>query len=645
MLRNSFILTMFLFSELSFGDSFEFNSYNNHGVIGLVNMPSARFLDEGSVGITLYDGTPDQKITLTTSPFNWLETSVFYANFQGRPSGFEGQDFKDKGFNIKLRIREEDRLPAIALGINDIAGTGFYSSEYIVASYGIANLDLHFGLGWGKLNGSNNDFRNPLINISDKFGERPSNENEFSQEGGQFQASRYFSDKTVSPFYGLSYVINKDLVFKIEHDTTLTPGNIGYEIPSSKVSASLEYRPNKNFSFGLSRERDNYFSLRFNYKFETLSEDTKFKYKKTQKDPELNTYSQLVRNLESNNIVVNKIREGADTIGLEITQFAHPSLDIIEEIIMTASQESGIDKEIKTDYRIVDLQAYTEIEDGFENKSVLMYEREEGKKFFTNNSLRVRPFIAAREGFLKLSLLFENDTEYLFSDNFTFSSNLKYSLIDNFDDLTIPPVDTFPEQVRSDVKDYLRNFDRLIIGRAQFDYFLTPKKNNHIMMTAGILEEMFNGYGFEYLYYDNTKNYAFGLELFNVQKRDYGMRFGTLDYKNTTGFASFYYRNYNYIPFDAKISYGKYLAGDIGTSLELSRTFINGTQLGVFATFTDVSSQDFGEGSFDKGIFFNIPIYKNFINYSWRPLTKDPGQKLVRKNTLYDLLVRFKPIN
>ena len=94
-----------------------------------------------------------------------------------------------------------------------------------------------------------------------------------------------------------------------------------------------------------------------------------------------------------------------------------------------------------------------------------------------------------------------------------------------------------------------------------------------------------------------------------------------------------------------KISHGKYLAGDIGTTIELMRTFKNGTQLGVFATFTDVSSEDFGEGSFDKGVFFNIPIYKNFVNYTWRPLTKDPGAKLNRMHTLHDLLVKFKPLD
>ena len=93
------------------------------------------------------------------------------------------------------------------------------------------------------------------------------------------------------------------------------------------------------------------------------------------------------------------------------------------------------------------------------------------------------------------------------------------------------------------------------------------------------------------------------------------------------------------------MSYGEYLAGDTGTTFEISRSFLNGAEFGVFASFTDVSTEQFGEGTFDKGIFFNIPIYKNFVNYTWRPLTKDPGAKLNRKNSLHDLLVKFRPYN
>ena len=51
---------------------------------------------------------------------------------------------KIKDLVLKIQLKEEDkRWPAIAIGINDFAGTGLYSSEYIVGSYGIRNLDLY----------------------------------------------------------------------------------------------------------------------------------------------------------------------------------------------------------------------------------------------------------------------------------------------------------------------------------------------------------------------------------------------------------------------------------------------------------------------------------------------------------------------
>ena len=155
---------------------------------------------------------------------------------------------------------------------------------------------------------------------------------------------------------------------------------------------------------------------------------------------------------------------------------------------------------------------------------------------------------------------------------------------------------------------------------------------------------MFSGVGLEYLYSKPNLNYAYGFEIFDV-KKEIMNGVWLLNYRNTLYTANLYYRNYGSIPFDMKISAGEYLAGDIGSTIEFSRTFKSGINFGVFATFTDVSFDQYGEGSFDKGIFFNIPIYGNFINYTWRPLTKDPGAKLVRRNTLNELLVKFKPIN
>ena len=640
-------LTFFINLNAFSSDSFIYNNYNNHGVLGLINMPTARFYKESSFGLTFNYNNPDQKITLTSSPFDWLEASLFYTNVDDLPycnvpsDPICRQDYKDKGFNAKLRIKDEGSFPAIAIGINDLAGTGLYSSEYIVASYGIENIDFHFGLGWGNYNGAE-DLKNPLIYLNEEFETRPT---DFSDQGGQFQPSRYFSDSSVSPFFGLAYAINDKYLLKLERDTTKTTGRIDYEDAKYPFSLGLEYALNKNINLGISFERGNTFSIKFIYKKDNKSRPT-YTYKKPDIIENKDSFEKFIDNLETNGVGVNKIIEGADKIGLEITQFQHPSIGIIDEIIQNAKNDSEIEKEIKTNYKIANLAALDTFDETSINSPKLIYERNKKRGFNSDTSLSFRPYIAAREGFLKFAALIENNSEYIFADNLFFSSNLKYSIWDNFDDLIYPPKDTYPAQVRSDVKDYLRNLnDGIIIGRAQLDGYRTISSNNHLMFSAGIFEEMFSGFGFEYLHFKNESNHAYGFELFQAYKRDYEMQFGLLDYKQITGHFNYYYRNYGLVPFDLKASYGKYLAGDIGGTIELSRTFPNGVRFGVFATFTDVSTEQFGEGSFDKGIYFNIPIFANMINYSWRPLTKDPGQKLIRKNNLHDLLVKFRPIN
>lgn len=649
----NFCLSLIFFCVNSFSDNFNFNSYNNHGVVGIVNIPTARFFDEGVHGFTFYNGTPDQKVTMTASPYNWMEASFFYANVQGKrycPQLFDpvcSQDYKDKGFNFKFRLKEEGLWPAIAFGLNDISGTGLYSSEYIVGSYGINNTDFHFGLGWGELS-SRYSFKNPLGYIHDSFKYRPIERAAYNRtnKGGTFSPKTYFSGEYVSPFFGISHAFNRRLQAKFEYDPTSVDGFIPFAIPKHDFSFGFDFVLNENFTIGIFNERGTHTSAKFIYKLNPKSYGGKSKLKKaTYKDDE-NKYSKFIKNLESNGVGVNKIIETSDSIGVELTSFMHPNLNTIEEIISFASLDAGISREIKTDFRVADLQAGSDYDKRYENNANLIYQRESQRSFTTDNSIVFRPFLAAREGFFKGALMLENNSEFIIRDNFFFSSNLKYSIWDNFSDFYVPPRDIGPAQVRTDVKQYLKGFEnKVVIGRAQFDYHITPFKDHHFMATAGILEEMFIGVGGEYLYHKPNKNYAVGFEVFKIKKRDYEMRFGTLEYENIVSSVNYYHRNYGSIPFDMKISAGEYLAGDKGLSIEFSRTLQNGIGFGVFATFTDVSFEDYGEGSFDKGIFFNIPIYGNLINYSWKPLTKDPGTKLSRKHNLHDLLVKFRPIN
>ena len=66
--------------------------------------------------------------------------------------------------------------------------------------------------------------------------------------------------------------------------------------------------------------------------------------------------------------------------------------------------------------------------------------------------------------------------------------------------------------------------------------------------------------------------------------------------------------------------------------------------LGAWATKTNVSSAQFGEGSFDKGMFVTIPfdlmLPKSTVTngtFVYTPLTRDGGAKLSRSWQLYSI--------
>ena len=65
----------------------------------------------------------------------------------------------------------------------------------------------------------------------------------------------------------------------------------------------------------------------------------------------------------------------------------------------------------------------------------------------------------------------------------------------------------------------------------------------------------------------------------------------------------------------------------------------------MFATKTNLSKEEFGEGSFDKGFYISVPtklFYSDFrsgnISFGLHPLTKDGGAFLNQHNALFGIL-------
>ena len=72
--------------------------------------------------------------------------------------------------------------------MRDFAGTGAFSSEYIVATKSVGNFDITTGLGWGIL-GLENSIRNPFNSLDSSFQTRGTSG---GNEGGEFNYSVCF---------------------------------------------------------------------------------------------------------------------------------------------------------------------------------------------------------------------------------------------------------------------------------------------------------------------------------------------------------------------------------------------------------------------------------------------------------------------
>ncbi|MDB6176077.1 YjbH domain-containing protein [Paracoccus sp. Z330] len=206
-----------------------------------------------------------------------------------------------------------------------------------------------------------------------------------------------------------------------------------------------------------------------------------------------------------------------------------------------------------------------------------------------------------------------------------------------------PSLETTPEgvpRVRSDTRMYTGNTSPTI-PELTLAWYARPSEQIYTRVTAGLLERAYGGVSAEALWKPVNSPLAFGAEINRVRKRDFDVLFDFRDYEVTTGFVSAYYEFAE--GFTAQLDVGKYLAGDKGATVSLTREFANGWQVGAFATKTDLSDEEFGEGSFDKGITLSIPVSwatgtpsRDRASTTIRSLSRDGGSRVQVDGRLYD---------
>ena len=493
---------------------------SNSGITGILEMPNARFMTEGSMKIGFSSSWPNEYTYISATPFAWLEASYKYTeqkNLKYGPFSYSGnQTLKDKGFDLKVRLLNESYyIPEVAIGWNDLAGTGRFSGEYISATKKIKNVDLTVGYGWGAL-GQNQNVRNPFLSINEEFRYR----NKDSSEGGTFNSDTWFSGEEISIFTGIEYYMQKyGLILKLEYDTS-NP-DLGYSGPKIPVQSRFNFgisRPvNSNLDLGLSFERGNQFRLSFSIKSD---------YGKTplvqKNDPPKNIiklndsqrlvvtentnifYRSLNRSLREESILIQSATLSSDTVEVVIAQNRFRSLPrAIGRVIRIVSALSP--DSIKT-IRVIpmngDIELYA-IEVSKENFDKLDNERISSPELFNNSKVfSVDPYTYSRsdfkptvkfpEFFLSMSpslrhqiggpesfylgqLWWKINAKVKFKRGLTLHTVLGLNIYNNFNEFNNPSYSTIPH-VRSDIQDYLSEGENNI-ARFKIDYIWSPRKD------------------------------------------------------------------------------------------------------------------------------------------------------------------------
>ena len=654
--------------DVSFEDA---STYSHFGSHGLVQMPDARFGEAGDFGVGWIRVAPYRFLTVNVTPFSWFEAAVRYTAQEDRAYQLATaldtpQSNKDKGIDIKARLIQEDVwTPQVAVGIRDLGGTGLFGSEYVVASKRIGSLDVSAGLGWGLL-GTRGGLTNPFSVLGDRFDTRTAS----TGQGGTLATEDWFSGDEVSVFGGVAYRTPiPGLTAKVEID-----GN-DYSQDSSSISASsavnygLVYRLNSVVDLHAGYERGGTVSagLVVRTNFSKPAQPVKL-------DPEpvipakRRSDDDLVEALDQKAFDTVAISRGTPSSPMVLEGRFNRYPDDSEGLSVIATEVS---RELgQSDLVVVD-SYYGLLTNGWVlpnrtvngmvrrnidlNEAQVQVQRVDPALVHKKSQNLVSPWQSKLSIAPNLNQTFQNPEafwiyrlsvdalgEIRYRESTSLLAEISSSLADNHDQLKMEWSSRLP-QVRTLANEYLKKNRELQLTRLQSTQFLQFAPSVYAQAYIGHLESMFTGYGGEILYRPFDSWWSLGLDVNRVWQRDFDSFAGRQEYAVTTGHVS---ANFE-LPWDGvrvKSSYGRYLAGDRGVTLDISRAFANGFEIGAWATQTDVSAEVFGEGSFDKGAYLRIPFDVFTLestrargSIGWRPIQRDGGQKLARKFDLYEM--------
>jgi hypothetical protein len=658
--------------------------YNSYGYPGMIDMPVATSRPDGELAFTTSSFAGQTRNTLTFQLLPRLSGSFRYSILDNATGGGTNTLY-DRSFSLHYRFIDEAGLrPAVAVGLNDFLGTGIYASEYVVATKTIGQrLRFSAGMGWGRL-GTSGGFTNPLGIIDDRLKTRPRRN---IGRGGDVESQQWFRGDAAL-FGGVEWQATDKLKLIAEYSSDAYPR----ETPSAfRRETQLNFGATYKISPGID------LSLRYLYGSEIGVQISAALNPKTPPNgpgrepappPVLAAASPQVTAISWPASTQERVsyRAGlAEALGQQgirlhalLLERTTARVEIENINFLQEAQAIGRTARILsrrmppqiTEFVIVLVSngvPVTQLRIRRTDMEELNYDLEASWKSFTRTRMnspttrlrptperyprfewKLKPYLTPSyfdpDSPLRADFGAQLDLGYEPLPGLEFSGSLRKKIAGNLDESTRNSNSVLPH-VRSDFNLYDEKGDPALTDLTAAYYF-KPGQNLYGRVTLGYLERMYGGVSSELLWKRNDSPFALGVEVNYVQQRDFDQRFGFQDYDVATGHASAYWDMGN--GFHAQLDGGRYLARDWGATFALDREFRNGWKIGAFATLTDVSFDDFGEGSFDKGIRITIPISwltgepnKTAYTTTIRPLLRDGGARLDVDGRLYE---RIRPL-
>jgi membrane-associated phospholipid phosphatase len=654
---------------------------SNWGEIGLIQTPSARMGSASAMRVHMSKVLPYTATTIMFQPMDWLETGFRYVDISNRRTGSVSlqtdQTYKDKSIDFKLRLREESSfLPAVAVGVRDVGGTGLFSSEYFVANKRWGDVDASLGLGWGYMASSGN-IANPFGKLNPAFNTRPS---AVTTTGGELGAKAFFRGPAAL-FGGLQWRASDSWAYKLEREGNNYQNEpLSNPLPSRSqwnFAANYRFGPATDFAIGWERGNKLMIGVSFHADLDGLVIPKLL-------NPPVPTYQASPPNFTKAPLDLGKelkLQTDWDLIALQdkgvslhlevkagtaVGMHRQDRLNRLNGLIQAYAADRirrweviFVERGLAIDAVEIDRDAWmasqTTAQSPALKKEVLSSYEPKLKANQSNASSGELPtdsfklsmgpsynqVLGGLENFLLYKIGVDVNASYRFNASTWIDGTLDLRLADNYSRNKFPEPITLPP-VRSFAREYLTT-SRLTMPVLQATHVSSPSEYQFTSLYAGMLESMFAGVGGEWLYRPARSPLAFGIDINHVYQRDFRQHFTLRDYHVTTGHATAYLDT-GISGILLKYQLGQYLAGDRGATVDISRRFDNGVILGAYVTKTNVSAIQFGEGSFDKGIYISFPFDATLPKFSdrsatalWQPLLRDGGARLNRLHPLYNL--------